>query len=521
MENSGFRDDSQNRNDSIDKRIYSISMGRENVIKFMEEGDYSSSGSLDLFESIGSKLEGKIQETGGLSLFFFSITQESVSRDFSVLQIAHFLSKRGKRVLVVDCDFLEPGLSGLVENVEKHGFLDLLLYGSSLKSVAYPIGVEGVKVIGSGSFPVSRTVPFAKKEFERVNHFLRERSDVIIYCSTLYDDAKNINPLAEFVDEIILSSWVEETLDGRLQKALIDMETSAFSSVEAISFGGSVDKGSLLDEGAQPEEEKKEVIKKAKKVPDEEEKVVEETEEIGTQIAAGKENQDIETGFIEKTEEIETEGELPEKGVNPLRIVLITAIFFVVVFIAWWYIRGNSIKEDSSSERIGKAVQTMQEAGRDTLRMAAAENKFEEAVEDTIKNKGEKKETAENTIVRGQVVGKKAPGIPKKEGVAGKDGQSKESVNEVTNGTVSKPASDIYYSVHIASFRDLDKAGIEAEYFEKKGYDVYVMQAEVKHTRWFRVLIGRIPTQGEASKFKMQLLSLKKIGYARVIKMNK
>jgi hypothetical protein len=119
MENSGFKDDSRNRNDGSDKRIYSISMDREDMLKFMEEGDYSSSRSLDLFESIGSKLEGKIRETGGVSLFFFSIMKESVSRDFSALQIAHFLSKRGKRVLVVDCDFLEPGLSGLIKNTEK------------------------------------------------------------------------------------------------------------------------------------------------------------------------------------------------------------------------------------------------------------------------------------------------------------------------------------------------------------------------------------------------------------------
>jgi cell division septation protein DedD len=141
--------------------------------------------------------------------------------------------------------------------------------------------------------------------------------------------------------------------------------------------------------------------------------------------------------------------------------------------------------------------------------------------EDTLENEGKTKETAKNKIVQEQVVDKKIPVIPEKEIISGNDGKRKEAVNEAKNGAVSKPASGIYYSVHISSFRDLNKAGIEAEYFEKKGYDVYVTQAEVKNEKWFRVLIGRFPTKGEASKLRIQLLSLRRIGYARVIKVNK
>ena len=61
MADSGFRDDSRNSEAGNDKEIYSIPMSKETVMKFMEEGDYSSARSLDLFESIGSKLEDKIK----------------------------------------------------------------------------------------------------------------------------------------------------------------------------------------------------------------------------------------------------------------------------------------------------------------------------------------------------------------------------------------------------------------------------------------------------------------------------
>ena len=521
MADSGFRDDSRNSEAGNDKEIYSIPMSKETVMKFMEEGDYSSARSLDLFESIGSKLEDKIRETGGVSLFLFSITPERIFRDFSVLQIAHLFSKRGKKVLVVDCDFLNPGLSGLVENVEEYGFLDLLLYGSSLKSVANPISVEGVNIIGSGSFPVFRTVPFAKKEFNRVNHFLRERNDIIIYCSTLYDDDKSINPLAEYVDEIILSCWAQETLEGRLQKTLADLELSGFSSVKTISFGGIGDEESVSakEKESQPEEEEKEDRRKAKKGATEEKETVKETEKVGQQSAIDKKAADDESGVIVKTEEIEPEDKLPPKGISPLRIVIITAILFVIVFIAWWYLRGSSIKEDRNSQTINKAVQTVQEAGRDILKKDAPENIQAQTRKDTMENEGEKEESAESKIIQEPSADMDIPVLP--EDVTDKDSKKKEVTSEVNDDAVNDSATDIYYSVHIASFRDIKNAAVEAEYFEKKGYDVFVTEVEVKRIKWFRVLIGRFSAKDEASKTKMELLSFRRIGEARVIKVNK
>jgi len=522
MADSGFRDDSGNRNAGNDKEIYSIPMSKESVLKFMEEGDYSSARSLNLFESIGSKLEDKIGEKGGVSLFLFSITQERVLRDFSVLQIAHLLSKRGKKVLIVDCDFIDPGLSGLVENVEEYGFLDLLLYGSSLKSVANPISVEGVNIIGPGSFPVFRTVPFAKKEFDRVNHFLRERSDVIIYCSTLYADDKSINPLAAYVDEIILSCPVEKTLEGRLEKTLVDLELSGFSSVKTISFGGIGDEESVSakEKEPQPEEEKKEDIKKAKKGTTEKEETVKKSKKAGQQTEVSKEPADNEPGVIVKTEEIEPEDKLPAKGISTLRIVVITAILFLIVFIAWWYLRGSSIKEDRNSETINKAVQTVQEAGRDILKKDTSENIQVQTGKETLENEDEKEEAAENIIIQEPTADMEIPVVPE-EGAADKDSRKEEAASEEKDGAVSEPDPDIYYSVHIASFRDINNAAVEAEYFEKKGYDVFVTEVEVKRVKWFRVLIGRFSDKDEAGKTKIELLSFKRIGDARVIKVNK
>ncbi|MDZ7859632.1 MAG: SPOR domain-containing protein [Candidatus Krumholzibacteriota bacterium] len=511
MTNSDSRDDSLRNNDGYGRDVYSISLSKEKMIKFIEEGDYSSTNYLDLYEEIGRKLEDKITEKGCVSFFLFSLGEDRITRDFSVLQLAHFFSRKGKKLLIVDCDFLSPGLNGLVDNVEELGFLDLLLYGSSLKSVARPIGIEGVKTIGPGSFPVSRTVPFATKEFDRVNHFLRERNDVILYCSTLYSDSNEINPLIKFVDDAVISCRAEEFSKGKLRKILTDLETSGFPSVKTIFFGGLLSGQAVAgkEEKRREEEVKKEDIKKKKKLERQETKGEIADGGIGGKVPSDGESGDIESGFIEKTEEIEPEDEFPGRRINPLRIVLITAAFFIVAFAAWMFMRGCSSKEKRSSERINKAVQTMQEASRDNKKDVNEDaGKKEET--DTEKESGVIPVAGVEDSLQ-EASEKEASGVSPDEAEASKADKIEEDV---------KPPAD-YYSVHIASFRDIKNAGDEAEYFEKKGFDVFVTEVTVKDTKWFRVLVGRHKTKKLAGITKMKLLPLKRIGYARVVKVDK
>ena len=90
---------------------YTIFLDTKKVSAFMASGDFSSARELDHFNDIGSKIEKKMTEGEGLSLLALSVSAKRVSRDFTVLEIAHILAKHGKRVLIVDCDFLQPGLS--------------------------------------------------------------------------------------------------------------------------------------------------------------------------------------------------------------------------------------------------------------------------------------------------------------------------------------------------------------------------------------------------------------------------
>ncbi len=490
---------------------YSILLEREKVLKFMEDGDYSSSQSLGLFEKIGSELDERVKELKGASFFAFSMSDERLSRDFTVIQIAHFLSKRGKKVLVVDCDFMSPGISGMVENVEELGFLDLLLYGSSLKTVARPSGIDGVSVVSSGSFPVSKTVPFAKKEFKRINDFLIERSDVVIYCSTLYTEEGVINPLAGFVDGVLLAFRIEDTEEGQLQKSHLELEDMGISAVETVCLcsreaGEGVPSPKPQKESEPEEGEGEKEFSEEEEEPAVSEDIEDEAEEPG---------EELETGFIEKTGDIESDDTASRRGLSVLRIATIVAAVLVVAFISWWVLFHRSMEEQDRSQRIDQVVQQVREAGKDISTEEETGQQQEAAVppEESgkmVKGEGQEEERGVGEVPVDSLETAAAPAEIKESGTA-KTGEKAEAEGK------TESAAKGLYAVHIASFKDINRAGMEAEFFENEGYPAKVIEVEVKGEKWFRVLVGRYSSAEEAGKARIELLSYSRIGYARVV----
>jgi len=476
-----------NSNDQSDMGMnesgYSIPLKKEEVVRFFEEGDFTSGKYIGLFENVGSELNDKIRGANGASFLALSVTDDRISRNFSVLQLAHYLSRLDRKVLIVDCDFLEPGLDGLVDNIEEYGFLDLLLYGSSLKSVAKSSGIDNVGIIGPGSFPVTKTVPFARKEFKRVNSFLLENADAVIYCSTLKTDEGEINPLSEFVDGIILSCRLEETEEGELQKSVSGLESIGVRSIETVCLcrgGSSVPVREEPEEVESGREEEAEgagetAVEEMEEAQEKEEKVQEEV----------KEAEEVETGFIEKTEELESEYREPGKKFDVFRLVAIIVGVLMVAFLVWWFMINKGIQKDDSSMEIKReAVRKMKDVR-------------EEVTEEGESGTGEAGAVAEETDQRsGRTSGPEENGVREEE----------KPVEKVTK----------YYTVHVASFRDPGRAEREKEYFEKLGYEARVRETEIKEQKWYRIMIGRFRTEEEAGEKRLELKGLEKVGYARV-----
>ena len=442
---------------------FSILLGEESIRAFMSSGDFSSAREMERFIELGARIEGRLTEQGSRSILAMSVGENRLSRDFSVLQIAHILAKHGKDVLIVDCDFLSPGLSGLVENTEDHGFLDLLLYGSSLKTVARSTGIDGVIVVGPGSFPVSRTIPFAKKEFTKMRNFLSRSHDVVIYCSTLYTDDGTVNPLASLADSIFLACRLEEMPEGQLQKNLEDLG-SDLAPVDMVCFGEDGDV--LSGEGA------------------------DESEEDGR-------GSQYEAAAIEKTAELESDGKRRGGGMTLPHFVTAGVIVVVVVFLVWFFMIHKSISEKEGESKTAELVQKQ-------LDVKEMKDRSQDEVDTTGKLTEEpaEKPAGEKTIADAPAGGEAGTGT---------------ALSSPEPEIVTPAPEGSYFAVHVASFREISRAGKETDYLEKKGYYAVVIAIEVSGKTWYRVHVGEYRTREEAVAARLQLLDLSRIGYAKVV----
>jgi cell division septation protein DedD len=504
---------------------YSIFLDGETIQSFMESGDYSSARELDHFREVESQVEKWLKEGKGVSLLALSVGDDRLSRDFSMLQIAHLMAKHGKRVLIVDCDFLSPGLSGLVENTEGYGFLDLLLYGSSLQSISRPSGIDGVTVAGPGSFPIARTIPFALKEFDKIRAFLAKRSDAVIYCSTLYTDDGSVNPLSTKVDGIVMSCRIEEMKEGQLQRSLDDLGPGV-PPIDLICFCA---RGEAPAVAAGAEEAGAGAPAAAVRRPVGE-KVAERIEE-----PPPRDTGEREPAFIEKTDEIEEPEETGRGKLNIPRIVTIAAAVVIIGFISWWVIIDRSIRGRRDADKRTELVQK-QRSARD--RTAGGEREGASgAVTDTVGRReavpgatesAGLQETGERAVEdTTRAVGRVAPGeepsAPGLESPAEGQGLHSPGPDTSAEDEGAPPAGEgapgVTFAIHVASFRNMSRATREKEHFEREGYTVTVATVNIRGVEWYRILIGKYATREKAMRVRAELKDRSGVGYAQIIEL--
>ncbi len=474
---------------------YTILIDENRINEFMDSQPLNSTGYLDYFDEIGVHLNQRVNESGGVSFVALSVSDNRTSRDFAALQIAHKLARSGKSVLIVDCDFLNPGLSGMVENIEDYGFLDLLLYGSSLKSVSKSTGIEGVSITGPGSFPVSRTVPFALKEFERIKSFLMKRYQVVIFCTTLYTDSQELNPIIGYADEVVLCCRIENMEEGELQKDLSALGGDA-PPTNLVCFCREHEQESVKEmvggkEEADKEKEEKPVEGKPEEgseKPGEREDPEEEEFEEGEREEEREEEEPV---YIEKTDEIEgMEEEEEEKKSRIPRLIIIGVAAVIVVFVVWWLMMDRTISEREpdrkTAERIQKERQAREAEERDTGGEEVAATGGVKQENETGEEEGPVK-TAEKTPVR-----EEAPAQP----------------------------TGFYY-VHVASFKELDRAREEMQRYRDDHFDASLISLKIKGETWYRVAVGRYPNHEEAANAKIDIISEINAGYASIKKFEK
>ncbi|MCK4350838.1 MAG: SPOR domain-containing protein, partial [Candidatus Krumholzibacteria bacterium] len=324
----------------------------------------------------------------------------------------------------------------------------------------HSIGIDGVTVTGPGSFPVYKTMPFARKEFGKVNEFLIKKNDVVIYCSTLFTDEGRVNPMTRFAHGILLCCRIDEMEEGQLKKNLEELN-ELDASVDVICFST---KGKIPAVAEGPLEKSK---RDAGEIP-------------------GGQDEEVKSVYIEKIGEIEMDEGAGKGRINIPRFVTIVAAVIIATFIIWWVFTARTIQEKESSSRMTELVQKQRDA----------------------REAGDKSPLKDTTAVLEQeaVIGDAAvlePERPVPEPVA-----------------AETPPVASRFTVHVASFKNLARAEAEIGFLEKRGYDAETVEVAIKGVTWMRIMAGRYATLEEAQQARIELLGLKRIIYAKVVELD-
>jgi len=213
------------------------------------------------------------------------------------------------------------------------------------------------------------------------------------------------------------------------------------------------------------------------------------------------------------------------RKINLPTIIGAAVMAMIVVFLVWWQMMDRSIKSKEETGKMTELVKKQQEArgmgaGTDSSSVVAADNPADTATAGPA-GEGAPPDTAAGSAATGiagaQPSGQAGGGEGAAEDTTGEKAVSDE-VSDATRDAAPAPG-EIYYSVHVASFKEMSRAETEMEHLAKEGYETHLLEAEIKGEKWLRVYVGRFGDKETADRARIELLGIKRIGYAKVVKL--
>jgi len=459
----------------------------------------------------------RVASERALSMYLFSSDESAEVRSLFAFALARALRQHVPNALIVDCDFLAVGMHGVVPQKDALGFLDLLLYGSSLGVITQE-GPGGVRAVGAGSFPVTKRMPFVMGAFEDASRRLAKHARCVIFTGPLEDDEGELHPLIGAVDLPVLVRGPREAPAPGVPDPLEDQVAEHF---QADLIGVRL----TAPAAAPPSVDEVEPAPPPAAVPPErpapESKPAPEARPAPPQpvapapVAAAPPAAPV---GIEDFEEPRFNATLPRVIVGVFGVIVIASV-------VWWvYVERTSRGTQPTPPE--PVVQTpIAAAPRDTT-----------PAEGVGAGSGEPAAVAaEETVAVAQpgpsAVTTGAESVDARDASPAADVVDPADTGGRTGGTVLIPSEDIlvmddliggwtgWYVVHISSFKESVKARTEIGYLESREFPVFIVFLDLgAKGKWYRVYCGPFSTREQAQEVKKNLDDTPGVRFTRVSK---
>lgn len=411
----------------------------------------------------------------------------SAARDGFAFVFAKALFAHVPSALLVDSDFLKVGLHGLVPQPDALGLLDFLLYGSSIGVVTQE-AQSGVRVVGAGSFPVTKRMPFVAPAFEDAARRLVSHARCAVFVGPLLQEDGTPHPLATEVDMTVVVRG-ETAHRGRGAGAVDAVEEGiASQGVEVWSVRTGAPEVKPAPVRAPDPTPPPRVQTPPAVTPGPLPRITTPPPRVPR----------VKERPVEAARPLPTEPESRYSSIVP-RVVVSVLALAVIAFAAWWMWQGRS-QDD------GAKVATPTETTSAPVPEPAAAETLVAAVEDTTRT------ATTDSVPRPLPV----PVRPADTGGR-------------TGGTVLVDPSDIlvmddlerrwkdWYAIHISSFQESIRAREEVSFLQSREFPVFIVFLDLgAKGKWYRVYAGPFQTREEAREVKKNLDAIAQVRFTRI-----
>lgn len=191
---------------------------------------FSSNGqnkTLDTFKESLRNLRYLI-ETSNSNRFLFTSTKKQEGKTFLIVTLAHALTIKDKKILIVDTNFKNNTLTKMSKQTIEENLLNSKLLGDNDLSAEFvsqqihdPFNLENVDIIGNKGSYQSPSEVFAGKDFDKFLEGLEEHYDYIFFESASMNNYSDTKELTQYVDKVIAVFGAESDIKN-VDKESID-----------------------------------------------------------------------------------------------------------------------------------------------------------------------------------------------------------------------------------------------------------------------------------------------------------
>lgn len=190
---------------------------------------FSSNGqnkTLDTFKESLRNIRYLI-ETSNANRFLFTSTKKQEGKTFLIMTLAHALTIKDKKILIVDTNFKNNTLTKMSKQTIEENLLNSKLLGENDLSAEFvsnqihdPFNLENVDIIGNKGSYQSPSEVFAGKDFDKFLEGLEEHYDYIFFESASMNNYSDTKELTQYVDKVIAVFGAENDIKSNDKESI-------------------------------------------------------------------------------------------------------------------------------------------------------------------------------------------------------------------------------------------------------------------------------------------------------------